>query len=142
MADGEVTIDAVLGTDRFERQIAKLKKDTEKVEQKKIIVQAELQSNLKDLEEQRKKVQDLTAAQARLNELRTQQKTSSITAEQFSEIQNIEAQYGSLTKLGNEIQKNTQKQTHMELKVEQTKARIEEMTNKAEEYQSKINTLS
>ncbi len=141
MADGEVTIDALLSTDKFDRQIAELEKKINKEEKNKINIETKLDTQTQQLEEQRKKTDELADAYQRLNALKEKAESGKATYQDFSAIQNLEAQYGTLEKIDGAFQKSLDKQDQMEMKVADTKLKYEDLNSKVTEYQSKINNL-
>ena len=81
-------------------------------------------------------------AYQRLNAVKEKVETGKALPQDFQTLQNLEAQYGSLEKIDSAFQRSMDKQDMMALKVEQTKAKQEELNNRVQEYQSKINGLT
>lgn len=133
--DGEITIGTKLDTDKFDRQISDLEKKMKKEEDKKVLVKAKLDTQEADLEKARAKTDELGDAYQRLKTLK--EKTNK-TPSEFSEMQGIQQQYGSLEKLDTSFNKALDKQIALEQKVEGTKVQYDGVNQKVNEYKTKI----
>lgn len=136
--DGEITIGTRLDTDKFDRQISDLEKKMKKEEDKKIVIDAKLGSQQEDLEKARAKTDELGDAYQRLAELK--EKVNK-TPTEFTQMQGLESQYGSLEQLGTQFDKALTKQEAIEQKVAQTKYRYDEINAKVNEYKQKIENV-
>ena len=136
--DGEITIGTRLDTDKFDRQIADLEKKMQKEEDKKVLVQAKLDTQETDLEKARAKTDELGDAYQRLAELK--EKVNK-TPTEFTQMQGLESQYGSLEKLDTSFNKALDKQIALEQKVAVTKAQYDGLNQKVSEYKQKIENV-
>ena len=66
--DGEITIGTRLNTDKFDRQITELEKKMKKEENKKLIIGGKLESQEQELENTKKKTDELADAYQRLKQ--------------------------------------------------------------------------
>ena len=115
--DGEITIGTRLDTNKFDRQISDLEKKMKKEEDKKVLVQAKLDTQEADLEKARAKTDELGDAYQRLAELKGKKNK---TPAEFIQMQGLESQYGSLEQIGTQFDKSLSKQDAIEQKVAQT----------------------
>ena len=136
--DGEITIGTKLDTDKFDRQISQLEKKMKKEEDKKVLVQAKLDTQETDLEKARAKTDELGDAYQRLAELK--EKVNK-TPTEFTQMQGLESQYGSLEKLDTSFNKALDKQIALEQKVAGTKAQYDGLNQKVNEYKQKIENV-
>lgn len=136
--DGTITIGTELSTDKFDRQIAGLEKKMQKEEDKKIIIDAKLGSQQRELEQARKNVDELADAYQRLKEVQERLATGQATPKEFTAFQDLQNTYGTLEQLSSNFDKALNKQEAIEQKVAQTKYRYDEITAKVDEYKSKI----
>lgn len=142
MVEGSITIEALLGTNKFDKQVADLEKKIEKEEDKKILIEAKLSTQQQELEKQRQKVDELAEAYQRLQETQKALESGKATPAQFATFQELQNTYGSLEKLEETFDKALTKQDLLEQKVAQTKYRYDEINNKVAEYKQKINSTN
>lgn len=135
MADGSITIDVLASTDKFDRQISDLEKKMKKEEDKKILVEAKLDTQEQDLQTAIEKTNELGNAYQRLSELKEK---ANKTPTEFAQMQGLESQYGSLEKLDTSFNKALDKQIALEQKVAGTKAQYDGLNQKVNEYKTKI----
>ena len=146
MYDGSIVIGTELATDKFDKQIADLDRKIDKEEDKKIIIETKLSNQEQELERARKKVDELADAYQKLKDAKERVKAGgrrpSELAEDFSTIQNLQAQYGTLEKIDVAFQKAMDKQDALQLKVQQTKNQYEGINQKVQEYKQKIEAIN
>lgn len=141
MANGYITIGTELNTDKFDKQIANLEKKMQKEENKKIEIEAKLDTNLQDLENQKKEVDRLAEAYQRMQKIKSSLEKGTAKPSDFSTFSEMEKQYGSLEKLGSSFDKALAKQDQLELKANQTKRQYEEINQNVTDYASKIESV-
>lgn len=142
MATEGIEIPVSMKMDKFDKQINELNNKIKKEEDKKIQIDAKLNLQEQQLQDQIAKTDALADAYQRLNAVKEKVETGKALPQDFQTLQNLEAQYGSLEKIDSAFQRSMDKQDMMALKVEQTKAKQEELNNRVQEYQSKINGLT
>lgn len=140
--DGEITIGTRLDTDKFDRQVSDLEKKMKKEEDKKIVIDAKLESQQQELDKARQKTDALAEAYQRLKEVQDRLATGEATPKEFTTFQDLQNTYGSLEKLGSEFDKALSKQDAIEQKVAQTKYRYDEINARVSEYKQKIETVN
>lgn len=138
MADGSITIETLLSTDKFDRQIVGLEKKMQKEEEKKITIEAQLSSQEQDLERARAEVDRLADAYQRVAELQKQVDKGVATPQQFMELSNLKSEFGSIEQIGSAFDKALDSQDRLTEKVEQTKAKYNDINNKVNEYKQKV----
>ena len=139
--DGWITIGTKLDTDKFDKQLRKLEKDIEKEENKKITVETKLGTQEQDLEDQRKKVDELATAYQRLKQVQKNVSSGKATPQQFAELTDLKSQYGDAQKLEATFDKALSKQTALEQKVQTTKMQYNEISNKVNDYKQKVESI-
>ena len=139
--DGEITIGTRLDTDKFDRQISDVEKKMKKEEDKKIVIDAKLSGQEKELEKAREKADELKNAYQELKEVQDKLTVHQGKPEDFMTFQDLQSTYGSLEKLGSEFDKALTKQNAIEQKVAQTKYRYDEINAKVSEYKQKIENV-
>lgn len=139
--DGEITIGTTLSTDKFDRQITQLEKKMQKEEDKKIVIGAKLTSQEQELDNARKKTDDLAEAYQRLKAAQDALESGHATPGQFETFQDLQGTYGSLEQLGASFDKALTKQDAIEQKVNTTKLRYNEIVSKVDEYNQKIQSV-
>lgn len=138
MADGSITIDTLLATDKFDKQIADLEKKMSKEEDKKLLIEAKLDTQEQDLQRAREKTDELANAFQRLSQLKEK---ANKTPVEFSELQGLQQQYGSMEKLDMSFNRALDKQVALEQKVASTKLQYDGINKKVDEYKTKIETI-
>lgn len=138
MADGSITIETLLSTDKFDRQIASLEKKMEKEEDKKIVIDAKLTSQEQDLERAKQKTNELADAYEHLKDIQNAMANKKATLQQFVDYQGIQNTYGSLEKIEASLDKASRKESQLEQQINQTKLRYQEVSDKVSEYKQKI----
>lgn len=140
--DGEITIGTTLSTDKFDRQIADLEKKMQKEEDKKITLGAKIEVQETELEEARKKTDELADAYQRLEQLQKTIASGKATPQQFTMAQDIQNTYGNMTQLETSFLKALNKQDAINLKAEEMKTKYDEINGKVAEYKQKIETVN
>lgn len=140
--DGWITIGTELATDKFDRQIVELEKKMQKEEDKKLVINTKLSSQEQELENARKKTDELADAYQRLQTIQTKVAQGKATPMQFQTMQELQNTYGTLEKIGNSFDKALDKQDAIEQKILQTKLQYDDINKKIEEYKQKINTIN
>ena len=139
--DGEITIGTRLDTDKFDRQISDLEKKIKKEEDKKIIIEAKLGNQEKELEVAKQNVDKLTDAYERMRTAQDALEKKIATPTQASDFLKLQDTYGSLDNLIKILDKADIKQNAIEQKVAQTKYRYDEINAKVSEYRQKIENV-
>lgn len=139
--DGEITIGTKLVTDKFDRQVADLEKKMQKEEDKKIVIEAKIQSQEQELEKARQKTDELADAYQRLKTAQEAVESGHATASQFTDFFGMQDTYGSLEALEANFDKALTKQDAIEQKVNATKLRYDEISQKVSEYKQKIENV-
>lgn len=139
--DGYITIGTELSTDKFDRQIAGLEKKMQKEEDKKILIDAKIQIEEKELEEARKKTDELAEAYQRLERVQKIISTGKATPQQFTMAQELQNTYGTAQQLELSFFKALNKQDAIEQKVMQTEAKYKEINSRVAEYKQKIESI-
>ena len=139
--DGEITIGTRLDTDKFDRQVADLEKKMQKEENKKITLGAKIEVQERELEEARKKTDELADAYQRLKQLQDTISKGKATPQQFTMAQDIQNTYGNITQLETSFLKALNKQDAINLKAEEMKTKYEEINGKVAEYKQKIESV-
>ena len=136
--DGEITIGTKLSTDKFDRQIVDLEKKMQKEEDKKILIEAQLDTQNQDLKEARKKTDELADAYQRLKEI-----TSSPIQfrARFGEYQELKSQFGNLQQIETNFNRALSKQDAIQQKAMQTEMRYKEISDRVSEYKQKIESV-
>lgn len=138
---GNIVIGTRLVTDKFDRQVADLERKIKKEEDRKILIEAKLNTQQQDFDKARKDVDELAEAYQRFKEIQDVINTGTATASQFSLIQDLQNTYGSLDALDLKFDRALNKQDAMEQKVNQTKMRYDELNTKVAEYKQKIENI-
>lgn len=149
MADGYITIDTKLSTDKFDKQVANLEKKIKNEEDKsELKLKAKLQAE-DELERHRQKVMEIeqeyekTSQQVeRLqNIMERQGKGMSLTPQDFTDLQNYAEINKENEKLGATLDRAYEKQTRLNNKVEQTSLAYKQMQDNVKEYKTRIESV-
>lgn len=141
MADGWITIGTKLDTDKFDRQIHDLEKKMQKEEDKKIVIETKLDAQEQELDNTRKKVDQLADAYQKLKNVQDRVAQGKATPTEFASMQNLQNTYGSLDKINMQFEKALGTQTALEQKVEQTKLQYEQINKTVGDYKQKIGSI-
>lgn len=141
MADGYITIGTELSTDKFDRQINDLEKKMSREEDKKIIIETKLQGQKEELEQARQKTDELADAYQRLKAVQESVAQGRATPQQFMELQDLQATYGTLEQIGNSFNKALTAQDRIESKVVQTQGQYDALNAKVTDFKTKIESI-
>lgn len=142
MADGYITIGTRLNTDKFDKQISDLENKMKKEEEKKLIIETKLSSQEQELDTARKKTDELADAYQRLSKIQEKVASGKATPTDFSTMQNLQNQYGTLEKIDGTFQKSLSKQDAIELKAKQLQAQYNGINQRVDEYKRKIEGIN
>lgn len=134
MNGGKLRIETELATDKFDRQVANLQKKIDKVEDKKVVIETQIEEKQADLDLQRKKVDELADAYQRVSELK--EKIDSGTAT-WKEQQTFKTM-PSLDTLNNQFETALNKQIKMENAVGNLQTKYENINTEVAEYNNQI----
>lgn len=140
--DGSVVIGTELSTDKFDKQIADLDRKINKEEDKKLIIETKLTNQEQELERAKQKVDELADAYQKVSQVQEKVAKGKATPQDFTTLQNLQAEYGTLEKIDGAFQKAMDKQDALQLKVQQTKTQYDGVNQKIEEYKQKLNTVN
>lgn len=140
--DGSIVIGTELSTDKFDKQIADLERKIAKEEDKKLIIETKLTNQEQELERAKQKVDELADAYQKVSQVQEKVAKGKATPQDFTTLQNLQAQYGTLEKIDGAFQKAMDKQDALQLKVQQTQTQYEGVNQKIEEYKQKLNTVN
>ena len=141
MADGWITIGTELVTDKFDKQIVGLEKKIENEEKKKINIEAQMSTQVQELEEERKKASELGDVYQRINELQDLRNQKKATYGQLTELIGLQQQYGTLEKIGASLDKSVSKQDNIQAKVDRLRQQYDSINDKVAEYGRKISEI-
>lgn len=141
MADGWITIGIKANTDKFDKQIKDLETKMKREEDKKIVIGAKLETQTRELEEARKKTDELAEAYQRLKTAQDKTTSGRATPQQFASFQELQNTYGTLEKLGGTFDKALSKQEALEQRVAQTRLQYDNITSKVTEYKDKVESI-
>ena len=139
--DGTITIGIEASTKKFDKQIEELNSKIEKEEQKKIVIETKITSQEGSLDEQRRKVEQLSEAYQKFKKIQAEVETGKATPETIATFQSLQNTYGSLEKLGFTFDRAYEKQAMLEQKVLQTKFQYDAINSKVAKYKSKIESI-
>lgn len=138
MADGWITIGTELSTNKFDRQIAGLEKKMQKEEDKKIVIEAKLETQEQDLQQAINKTDELADAYQRLKQAQDEISAGGASLATFNTAQDLQNTYGSLEQIDSSFDKALTKQEQLQAKVEGTKLQYKGIVDKVNEYKTKI----
>lgn len=141
MADGYITIGTELSTDKFDRQINDLEKKMSREEDKKIIIETKLQGQKEELEQARQKTDELADAYQRLKAVQESVAQGRATPQQFMELQDLQATYGTLEQISNSFNKALTAQDRIESKVAQTQGQYDALNAKVTDFKTKVESI-
>lgn len=142
MYDGSIVIGTELSTNKFDKQIADLDRKIDQEEDKKIIIETKLSNQEQELERAKQQVDELADTYQKLKAVQEKVAQRNATPQDFETLQNLQAQYGTLEKINNTLQKAMDKQDALQLKIQQTKSQYEGVNQKVAEYKQKLNTIN
>lgn len=146
MADGYITIETKLSTDKFDKQIVNLEKKIKDEEKKsELKLKAKLQAE-NELEKHKQKIVEIeqeyekTSQQVEhlQNIMSKQSQGVSLTPQDFTDLQNYAEINKQNEKLGATLDKAYEKQTKLNNKVEQTSLAYKQIQDNVQEYKTKI----
>lgn len=149
MADGYITIETKLSTNKFDKQVTDLEKKIKNEEEKaQLKLKAKLQAE-DELERHRQKVMEIeqeyekTSQQVeRLqNIMERQGKGMSLTPQDFTDLQNYSEINKENEKLGATLDRAYEKQTKLNNKVEQTSLAYKQIQDNVQGYKTKIESV-
>ncbi len=149
MADGYITIETKLSTNKFDKQVADLEKKIKNEEEKaQLKLKAKLQAE-DELEKHKQKIVEIeqeyekTSQQVeRLQNIMDKQgKGISLTPQDFTDLQNYAEINKQNEKLGATLDKAYEKQTKLNNKVEQTSLAYKQIQDKVQGYKTKIESV-
>lgn len=149
MADGYITIETKLSTNKFDKQVTDLEKKIKNEEEKaQLKLKAKLQAE-DELERHRQKVLEIeqeyekTSQQVeRLQNIMDKQgKGISLTPQDFTDLQNYSEINKENEKLGATLDRAYEKQTKLNNKVEQTSLAYKQIQDNVQGYKTKIESV-
>ena len=149
MADGYITIETKLSTNKFDKQVADLEKRIKNEEEKaQLKLKAKLQAE-DELEKHKQKIVEIeqeyekTSQQVeRLQNIMDKQgKGISLTPQDFTDLQNYAEINKQNEKLGATLDKAYEKQTKLNNKVEQTSLAYKQIQDNVQGYKTKIESV-
>lgn len=149
MADGYITIETKLSTNKFDKQVTDLEKKIKNEEEKaQLKLKAKLQAE-DELEKHKQKIIEIeqeyekTSQQVeRLQNIMDKQgKGISLTPQDFTDLQNYAEINKQNEKLGATLDKAYEKQTKLNNKVEQTSLAYKQIQDKVQGYKTKIESV-
>lgn len=149
MADGYITIETKLSTNKFDKQVIDLEKKIKNEEEKaQLKLKAKLQAE-DELEKHKQKVFELeqeyekTSQQVEhlQNIMSKQSQGISLTPQDFTDLQNYAEINKQNEKLGATLDKAYEKQTKLNNKVEQTSLAYKQIQDNAQGYKTKIESV-
>lgn len=149
MADGYITIETKLSTNKFDKQVIDLEKKIKNEEEKaQLKLKAKLQAE-DELEKHKQKIVEIeqeyekTSQQVeRLQNIMDKQgKGMSLTPQDFTDLQNYAEINKQNEKLGATLDKAYEKQTKLNNKVEQTSLAYKQIQDNAQGYKTKIESV-
>ena len=138
----ELEVPVVVVTDKFDKKIAKVENQLNKIENKKVEVQADIDFKQEQLDRQIAKTDELADAYQRLVALKQKEADLVATPKDFEELLAIQNEYGSLQQIDNAIQKGVDRQDQLTMQIEKSTTRMEELKQKAEGYKTEINSIN
>lgn len=141
MADGKVVIDIEANSDKFDRQIMELEKKIEKEEDKKILIETKMDTQTTELEKAKQKTEEWANALKKVQDLKQVVARQGATPEQFTELQELTREYGTLEDINKELDKSISKQSKIAEQASKTKFNYDAISGKVNEYKQKIDGL-
>lgn len=136
MADGNITIDTILSTDKFDRQISSLEKKMKKEEEKKIRKEVEIQGLEKQIADYDRAKQKVKEYEQELKKLENQKALGPEQyMEAFTKISEITQDLAEQKKIEQSLGRNYDTN---KAKLELVKKEYEDITQQATEYRSQI----
>lgn len=137
----ELEVPVVAVTDKFDKKIAKVENQLNKIENKKVEVQADIDFKQEQLDRQIAKTDELADAYQRLVALKQKEADLVATPKDFEELLAIQNEYGNLQQIDNAIQKGVDRQDQLTMQIEKSATRMEELKQKAEGYKAEIKSI-
>ena len=140
--DGWITIGTELSTSKFDRQIADLEKKMQKEEDKKIQIQAKIDTQTTEFEDAIAETDKYAEALERVQKLKAIIAGQNATPEQFTEFQDLTRQFGTEEQIVSSFDKALSKQDKIEQQLEKTKSDYDAINVKVKEYTEKIEQIN
>lgn len=149
MADGYITIETKLSTNKFDKQVIDLEKKIKNEEEKaqlklkaKLQAEDELEKHKQKIFEIEKEYEKTSQQVERLQNIMDKQgKGISLTPQDFTDLQNYAEINKQNEKLGATLDKAYEKQTKLNNKVEQTSLAYKQIQDNAQGYKTKIESV-
>lgn len=148
MADGWITIDTKLATDKFDKQIADLDKKIKTEEKRtqlkyeaKVEAETNLEKKINQIQEMKKQYAELEEKQKRFDLLQEGLFRGEGTPKMVAEFQSLAQELKPMEKLKTDIQKAEEQQSGLQKKVKQTTFNYEELKAKVQDYKTKIESV-
>lgn len=136
--DGWITIGTELSTNKFDRQIADLEKKMQKEEDKKVTIEAKIDTQTAQFEEAIAETDKYAEALERVQKLKAIIAGQNATPEQFTQFQNLTREFGTEEQIVANFDKALAKQDKIQQQLEKTKSDYSVINNKVEEYARNI----
>lgn len=137
--EGWITIGTQLSTGKFDQQYKDLEKKMKQEEEKGFTIKAKLDTQQQELQDARKKVDELANAYQRLKKI---QSSPNAFKAGYAEYGEIKAKYGDLNTIDRNFNKALNTQIKLEQQVANTELRYKGIVGKVEEYKEKLNRVN
>lgn len=137
--EGWITIGTQLSTDKFDQQYKDLEKKMKQEEEKGFTIKAKLDTQQQELQDARKKVDELANAYQRLKKI---QSSPNAFKAGYGEYGEIKAKYGDLSTIDRNFNKALNTQIKLEQQVANTELKYKGIVGKVEEYKEKLNRVN
>lgn len=149
MYDGNVKIECLADTSKFDKQMAQLEDKIDEAEKENKIKMSVSDKAKRDLEDYKEKIVEVEQEYEKLSAKKEQmdsilEKKSagiSLTSAEFTAIENYEQIANKVEKAGNNLDKMYAKESMLKQKVESTNFAYEKSTNKVNKLKDKLNQL-
>lgn len=141
MEGGTITIGTKLSTDKFDKQIKELEKKISKEEDKKIIIDAQLDIKNQELDRAKSKVEALKKAYSEMSTVLDKIQRGQATAGQFAMYKDYEKQYGSIGRLSESLAKAESSIPMITSQIEKLNQSHKQINQNVTEYEEKITTI-
>lgn len=142
MYDGSIVIGTKLDTSKFDKQVTDLQNKIKKEEDKKIILETKIDYQEAQLQNAIDKTDELADAYQRFKALQEKVFMRKATPVDMETFQQLQKQYGTLEKIDDKFQRAVDKQSDLQIKIEQTKMQYEGVNQKVQEYKQKLNSIN
>lgn len=150
MADGYITIETKLSTNKFDKQITDLEKKIKNEEEKaQLKLKAKLQAE-DELEKHKQKIVEIEQEYEKTSQqvehlqsiMSKQEKGESLTPQDFTDLQNYPEINKQNEKLGATLDEAYEKQTKLNNKVEQTSLAYKQTQDNVQGYKTKVESVN